>query len=235
MDEEFLKATSIPLHSPDAYLLDNSNAHLVFDPGPILKGIPIFCTAYTVEKLSLWIEVDKNRALPLRLPFLPKARTAGTLYLMSPDQLIGLDKQKQNTVLYERKLTQVMVHGDCEVLSKPVWMHHAKPDVWGEQALFNLEYYRKNDGDLQLAHRVQHERRELHNHFAFNGVKVEDAELPWLPQSSDRLAKYCGMKNAQDASRVRLNKYAGPLRRLLPTNWVSVPPRDTVIPLKLPG
>ena len=91
-------------------VLMNAVDNKVLDFGPPLPA-PAVCTAWTVERLSLWehTTTDKFEMVAVRAAYLDKARVRGTLYNMSDEQVYALDRERGEGVYCDRKLLPIMV------------------------------------------------------------------------------------------------------------------------------
>lgn len=82
----------------------------VLDFGPPLR-YHVLCTAYTVERISVWIThvEDRMEALAFQGNQMPSARAEGLLYRMTDDEVYELDKIRRVGLDCERKFMQVIV------------------------------------------------------------------------------------------------------------------------------
>lgn len=108
----------------------------VLDFGPQL-GFPKICSAYTVEKLSLWQYHDEQdfTLIALRAAFLQKARAEGHLYNLSDEQLLALDNIRGNGVHCERKLLPAYVpipNEKSDMTLVHAWVYISYKSQWVE-------------------------------------------------------------------------------------------------------
>lgn len=91
-------------------VLMNAVDNKVLDFGPPL-AVPVICTAWTVERLSLWEHTteDKFEMVAVRASYMDKARARGTLYNMTDEQVYSLDKERGVGVHCDRKLLPILV------------------------------------------------------------------------------------------------------------------------------
>ena len=82
----------------------------VLDFGPPLK-YHILTTAYTVERISVWVTnvEDRLEALAFKGNQMPSARAEGILYRMTDDEVYELDAQRRVGLDCERKFMQVII------------------------------------------------------------------------------------------------------------------------------
>lgn len=221
MDETFLDIVKLPEFTPDAFQLQDQEAHLVFDAGPPMRDSQVICSAWTVERMTL-LHAYKG-VLPIRLGQMPRARIGGTLYAMSGDEIEKLDKKRQNGVYFQRETVEVLFETKapnpvCEYLPSfvrttnrvpgKVMMWTGRPEYWTD--IVQMDHFRTHskgkqtaESNFQLADTFpDYELRELHNHYRYSGVKVEDAFM-----AEPRIIKpwpvgYIRKKNDREVSRV---------------------------------
>lgn len=218
MDEEFLSSTALPEYTPDLFLLEQAERQLVFECGPLRYDAPYLSTAYTVEKMTLMKQHDRV-AVPFRASGFPRARVQGTLYLMTAEQIVALDKKRQNGVIFDRKPTFVVTpildqYGEPARLPRPAWMYKARIEYWEPEIEWDLQANRC--GHMRAQHQFDlaeqypnHEHRFFHNHYSFNGIPVEASDgMPEIKitQASAEIIKKIGAMNEIQARQLRRNK-----------------------------
>lgn len=234
MDQTFLQNLQAPVYTPDLYLLEQAPYHLVFDPGPIAYDKPCVCTAFTVEKMSLYRH--GRTALSLRAPFLPKARVAGTLYLLNPNDIKYLDIRRENGVSFDRKKAPLLLSFDGLPVIHEAWSYVGKNEVWAEGVLFDQEHNHCNGyirgKDYQEASKFPDNDRILHNHYGLSATRVEHQVLPELSacENHKEVAKYAGIQNDKELSLIA--KFLKPKRMQYLMQKFN---RKPVVPLKIPG
>lgn len=120
-------------YTPDYQSLDE--VHLVLECGPINKDLPAYGSAFTVEKMCLW--VTNGQAIPIRMEGHSRARITGTLYRLDRKQLIALDKRKQNGVWFTRERIKAWVKPDEE---QHPWMYIGRNDYWDDRLEHDLRF-----------------------------------------------------------------------------------------------
>ena len=203
MDATFLKDLKLPFNTPDRVQLENSNSHLLFDYGKIKADKDIYCSAYTVEKMSLFIRREDHLDIALRLPGRHRARIGGTLYKVTPEDLIRLDKARQNRILFERRPIPVFLpnqdkHRDIEILPVPAWVYVGIPDQWGFQIESSFSRYNVpvSNPEFVLAKTYTDNQRLLNNHFRYADKRLEDyIEGPAVKRATEEVVDYVRKKN----------------------------------------
>lgn len=108
-DDEFKTVVNpVPAQTPDMFRLEQRALHLYFDYGAPLKNAESIGMGYTQGYMNMWSQRTQKGtppvalALPPRLTKLPRARILGNLYFLTTDQIIKLDKARQNLYGYRR-------------------------------------------------------------------------------------------------------------------------------------
>lgn len=108
-DDEFKTVVDpVPAQTPDMFRLEQRALHLYFDYGAPLKNAESIGMGYTQAYMNMWSQRTQKGtppvalALPPSLTKLPRARVLGNLYFLTTDQIIKLDKARQNLYGYRR-------------------------------------------------------------------------------------------------------------------------------------
>lgn len=205
MDETFLKELHPPFNTPDLCQLENRNQHLLLDCGRVKLNKDIVCSAYTVERMSLFIQRGNLHAIPIRMTGVHRARLGGALYKVTTERMVELDKQKQNRLSFERKKVDVYVpipcsDGNIQVLSQKVWLYSAIPDQWEEQIEMSLRKYNVSPETPQftLAKTYTDNESVLNNHFRYSDKRLEDYQEPPKPTyATQAVVDYVKRKNKE--------------------------------------
>lgn len=209
-----MKAVSLPEYTPDLFRLEQAERQLVFECGPLRYDAPYVGTAYTVEKYTL-LKQHERVAIPLRHVGFPKARVQGTLYIMTPEQIVELDKKRKNGVVYARKLTAVTSpivdkYGD-PIRLQNAWIYKGVPNYWYPQVEWDMQanrcggLYMVGGSEFLLAEQFPAEHKFFHNHYSFSGITVEMAAgMPEITvtQASAEIIKMIGAKNEIEIRRL---------------------------------
>lgn len=212
MDPDYL--TDRTFHTPDRFILARSDKHIVLGCGRIDEKMPAYCTAYTVEKMSLFIRKEDDRVIPIRLPHCPRARIAGALYSLTTDQIEKLDNRLQNRIQFDRKLVPVYVQNGktYEQYQEPVWMYIGKPEFWqssiqnNTHPLLGGNFYEGpyDNAAFDLADRHMDNDRILHNHYRVDPRRIEDAVVQVTAEinnPSERMRQHVKELNNQEVNR----------------------------------
>lgn len=172
-----------PEFTPDMFLLEQQERHLVFDYGRTLFDVPKVCPALTVEKMTLWRRraVQGPKAVALKICNIPKARIGGTLYLMSTEEIVELDKERQNGLHFDRKQVPVQLPYQDETGSmtvRPAWAYIGKPEHWYPTMQWDIEFYR-GKGEYSLADTFLNSPLGTRPHYQYTEPK-----LPFTPSIS---------------------------------------------------
>lgn len=152
-------------------LPDLNTPNLMLDFGPPLAYENI-CAGYTVEKLSLWEYTEKDRFLmiPVKAPEMPKAKAEGTIYRLSDEELLALDKKRGVGYYYERKRTLVMTPFNLEggaLIRVYAWVYFGKRDYWAPQIKHDNAYFRNGGRQFKMTQQIHDNDRDLANRFCF--------------------------------------------------------------------
>lgn len=140
------------------------------DFGPPLS-YPELCTAYSVQRLSLWTRTTEQtlEIIPLVAPKLSHARSEGMLYSVTDEELISLDEQRHIGVHFERKRVAVLVptlDHNGKLITVYAQMYVGKTDYWYEK----IEYAQtvlRGEGEYQIFDKVLSENPVLHQRYKF--------------------------------------------------------------------
>lgn len=212
MDEIFLQELKVPFTTPDLAILECQQQHLLFDCR-VKKGADVLCSAYTVEKMSLFIRNEDNLPLPLRLRGIHRARVGGALYKTTTEGIVELDKIHQNRLLFERKWIQVFVpyvdtkqHRDISILPTKVWFYSAIPDLWEEQIDMSRTKYNLSPESpaISLARTYTDNEPILNNHFRYFPKKIEDYYNKRKPVlATQEVVDYVSRKNEETINNLK--------------------------------
>lgn len=177
---------ALPEYTPDLFLLQQAENQLVFDVGPFHRDKPYIGTAYSLEKMTMVKQHDRH-AILLRMPYFPKFRVQGTLYLMNAEQIMELDTDRKNGLVFERKQAPVVLpqtDSDGEYVTSRAWIYRGVPDYWSPQILWDAQTLRcgkyKRQTEFDFAPVYESNERFFHNHYSFNGIPIEASDaLPW--------------------------------------------------------
>lgn len=168
---------AIPKHTPDICLIEQSATHLVFDYGDQRSYGSHVSTAFTQERLSMWQQNSMDGAPPIVLKAwgdviseVPRAKIGGDLYLMSTEELVYLDKHRENGVVFQRKRVPLNVpdfrNGDTP-LNIRAWMYYGCKEHWGESIAWNQTFHRGRGGEFSVAPTYRDDRRWVGNYFKY--------------------------------------------------------------------
>jgi hypothetical protein len=106
----------------------------VFDPGTFL-GYPLLCSAYTVEKMVMWMHTTEKvfETITFRGPGMPRKRIEGHLYRLTDEELKKLDDNRRNGVDFIRKSVPVYVpfkDADGNMKRVNAWMYLGEKSKW---------------------------------------------------------------------------------------------------------
>lgn len=206
--------------TPDMYRLEQAPQHLVFECGPVLYNVPYICSAFTVERMSLWRKAHENdapaQAVPLRMDGAPRARIRGTLYVMSTEMILKLDKRRENGVSFERTQVPIVLPvfnklQEPKKLPKPVWMYKAIKESWVERIEYDQGVRGWTDKrahpaekTFELAGVYPDNHKFLHNHFGYNGLSIEAHNMPGMIgcRNTEAFIEHCEYKNYREIERI---------------------------------
>jgi len=172
----------------------------VLDYGPRL-AFPFLCSAYTVEKLSLWHRTTDEvfESVALRAPSMPRARIEGNLYRLTDDELKQLDTKRQVGVSFDRKRVLVYVpimdyKGEMRTIYAYIYMgiNNAWLDrIYPDQTCLKSSY-KIPDATFSLATQYPDASRLLNNRFSFLPPLVEAGRVVC---DSEAVRKHCKRRN----------------------------------------
>jgi len=207
MDETFLQDLAVPENTPDYAILEYQENHLLLDCR-VRKSPNAFCSAYTVERMSLFTRKEDGLPLPIRLHGIHRSRIGGTLYKTTLPEIVALDKSRQNGLLFERKAIDVLVptikligkrrRREIQELPVQVWFYKAISDVWEERLLMSQQKYNVSpvDQEFKLAPKFQDNERLLNNHFRIESTQIEDFfDKPAPVHATQEITDYVRRKN----------------------------------------
>lgn len=176
-----------PFHTPDIGVLENQKRHLVFDCGRIRPGKGLVSAAYSAQRMTLYIDRHKDEPVPIYLDGDHRAKIAGALYVLPTAELVQLDKQRQNRLVYERRRISVILPfenecGEVDVLrdekgkEHQVWAYTAIADAWAEQIEMHRPKYNvpPHTALIVKARTYVDNSRHINNHYRFAPQRVED-------------------------------------------------------------
>lgn len=177
---------------------------LILDFGPTLAYEEI-CTAYTVEKFSLYQRMDEMVIIKARGH--ARARLEGKLYYIpSEEDIIKLDSERGVGVNCDRKYIPILLpyrddNGEFMQSYANVYLGHK--DYWQDRIETDFMRRRINQfvilpGEFDLAPQVSHEERMLNNRRCFNVPPYERKEREVRPL----IAHYVGERNAEEMQRL---------------------------------
>jgi len=184
------------LYTPDYQTLDEF--HLVLECGPIQKDMPAYGSAFTVEKMALW--VTDGQAIPIRMAGATRVRVSGTLYRLDRDQLMALDKRKQNGVWFQRERIRAWYKPETEVF---VWFYVGCNEYWEERLRWNLGF--REDKRLYKPAPRFLDNDPLFNRAArYSSERIEDHDPPLRkPQPPIKIIEVaCKTKNEAEIKRL---------------------------------
>lgn len=207
MDEEFLNELAVPKNTPDYAILEYQKNHLLLDCR-VRKSPEAFCSAYTVEKMSLFVSEYDGMPLPVRIRGVQRARIGGTLYRTTLPEIVALDKTRQNGLLFERKAIDVLVptikllgkrrRREIQVLPTQVWFYQAVPEVWEERLMMSQKKYNVSpvNQDFKMAPTFMDNERLLNHHFRVGSTQIEDFfDKPAPVHATQAIEDYVRRKN----------------------------------------
>ena len=172
----------------------------VVDFGPRL-AFPFLCSAYTVEKLSLWHRTTDSvfETVALRASGMPRARVEGNLYRLTDDELKQLDTKRQVGVSFDRKRVLVyvpIVDHKGEMRTIYAYIYLGINDAWLDQIYPHRtilkSQYQLPDRTFSIATRYPDKDRLLNNRFSFLPPLVEAGRVSC---DSEAVRKHCKRKN----------------------------------------
>lgn len=202
MEQDFLP--KLPQYTPDKFLLDQAEHHLLFCCNPGASSIEVI-PAYTVEKMTLWRH-KQYTPLVIKAPGMPKARIAGTLCMYKGSEIEELDKEFTNGVHFERRRTEVYVplqngNGELAILPQKVWMYRAIPKIWKGEIWreFNKRCGNYHTGDFELATTYPDNNKTLHVHFSFN---PPTPKVSFVGRPTAMVTSNCIKNNHEESKRI---------------------------------
>lgn len=155
----FIHESKPPANTPDLCLLQQQQYHWVFDCNDQVQAPVSFAEVYTDQRYHMVIQQHEDRQpgllfrqdLPKRMT--ARARVPGKLHIMSPTQMVELDKEKGNRVNSTRKLVRIIIPKFFldkfdKRLSYGIparaaaWVYHDEMDPWVEKLQFDFNLFR---------------------------------------------------------------------------------------------
>jgi hypothetical protein len=161
--------------TPDFSVLDDEAIHLVVDVGPINNDLPAYSTVYTVEKMALW--KGAGFAVPIRMEGASHTRVTGTLHRVSGEELLALDKRKQNGVWFNREKIPVLHKVQGTIWA---WFYVGNNAYWEERIRFEITH-RNGSASVKPAPRFIDNDPRFHLASAYDGKRVEDYDRVHKP------------------------------------------------------
>jgi hypothetical protein len=216
-----------PFHTPDIGVLEDQKRHLVFDCGPIRPVKELVSAAYTAQRMTLYIDRFNNEPVPIFLDGEHRAKIAGALYVVPTAELVELDKQRQNRLIYERRRISVLLpfpdeNGNVDVLrdgkgkEQQVWAYTAIVDAWAEQIdMYRPRYNIPPQNALIVRAKTYVDNiSHLNNHYRFAPMRVEDLLLKPKPKvAGPDMIAYVRQKNAEALRKPILRRLQDRLQR----------------------
>jgi len=172
----------------------------VVDFGPRL-AFPFLCSAYTVEKLSLWHRTTDSvfETVALRASGMPRARVEGNLYRLTDDELKQLDTKRQVGVSFDRKRVLVYVpivdhKGEMRTIYAYIYLGINGAwlsQIYPHQTILKSQY-KLPDNTFSLATRYPDKNRLLNNRFSFLPPLMEAGRIVC---DSEAVRKHCKRRN----------------------------------------
>lgn len=118
-----LRAEEASMYTPDMHELRMYKTVLLFvcdehmrgntKSGEFQEHCRFLISGFTAPRFVLWRKTATGEAIPLRGKegdtYAPPARIRGEIYQVPTDYLVWLDKAKENTVVYKRKLVKIHI------------------------------------------------------------------------------------------------------------------------------
>ncbi len=176
--------THIPLHTPDIAQLEQSKEVRLFDYGADCSKIwDEVYPGITLEHMGMWNRVTEKGTPPLvlnrkgltmqvedsngdqqHIAICPRGRILGSIYSVPVEDIVELDKRRENGVLFCRKKVPIITpqylpsedpHTDIfnregTPVIENVYMYVGIKAVWGEQVRWDHAFY-GGRGDFQVA------------------------------------------------------------------------------------
>lgn len=236
---EFIKdLCTVPARTPDLPLLLGRPRHLLFDYGQQLP-FPRMSDAYTVEKMSLWNkdpEGDGITAVAMRMASIAKAKIFGSLYVLSTEDLVKLDKAHQNGVFFKRKRVPVNTPhfnpsenevdnnsklyagnaaGTYQLNRAEAWMYVGLSDQWAGPIDWATSFY-KGYGNFRLANLfntpANQRQLQIPNHYRYEPVE----EAPFKMRTSSHVRSWAKNEDVRSQDMTARENYEKE-RKLNPT------------------
>lgn len=185
------------------------------DFGPPL-GFPLLCSAYTVEKLSLWHHTTEEvfESIPLRASGMPRARIEGNLYRVTDEEMKTLDRKRPIGVEWERKRIPVYVPFQNEeggMTQIHAWAYFGENDAWLERIAFATTFYGEAS-EYKLADKHNDPNPLLHGRYAFFPPMVEANSEHDV---SDAMRRHCRKRNKAEMRRIYFANMRERLKRFV--------------------
>lgn len=215
MQETILYRVEPTFTTPDLDELQKAEeGHLLFDP-KVRKSDKIVCSAFSVEKLSLYTRTEDNLPLPIRIRGQHRARIGGALYRVTTKDIVGLDKMHQNRLLFERREVEVYVpiwdvkrRRAVMVMPRPAFFYSAIAEVWEERLDMSSRKYNLpvSEPEFRLARTYVDNEPILNNHFRMDSTRPEDFNPAVSPVlATEEVVAYVKRKNDEAVAATRAN------------------------------
>lgn len=144
---------AVPPHTPDLGILQGREHHLLFDYGQRLD-LDKVCDGYSANRMCLWNRRDTDKDGISAVAFKAKGQhctsVQGRVYTVRVNDLVKLDNQRMNGVLFRRK--RVGIHLPAlDSTSKAIgsnpafitaWAYIGVPTPWKEEIEYDTGFYR---------------------------------------------------------------------------------------------
>lgn len=197
-------------------LTSSSIGNKLLDFGPPLKYTEL-CSAYTVEKMSLWQYLDENslEVIPVKASRLPSARLEGKLYSLNDKELFLLDKRRGVGVHSERKFVHVYVPirdqwGNMHQIY--AWAYIGLKDYWVPKIEYDQNFGCVSDRHSRYLNPVRqypHPDPLLNRRASFS----PDHSNGHIGHVSDEMRNYVGIKNRMEIVRIKKSQSWTSFRR----------------------
>jgi hypothetical protein len=191
--ERIIREGQPPENTKDLFVLEQKSIHLVFEYGYDC-AFPTQGThighGFTQEKMTLWNNCNVNLPIAMRMPEgnVQHARIKGELFFLTNNQIISLDKYKNNEYSFLRKRTRILfpshqgvvyTHSrspECITFSGDIysiphtinaWMYIGNPAVWRDKIEWSRKFFahQPEDAPFILSKKINDSRPWLKGYY----------------------------------------------------------------------
>lgn len=179
-------AAGIPVNTPDLCVLEQAENHFVFDCSKIISKTLSITNAFTKGRLAMWQDTREQHTPPVVMePWedwvkdIPRAKIVGGLYSLTIEDLLFLDKYKENGVKFNRKRVDINVP-DFSTGRHPIkttaWMYFGNAQHWGSLISWDHFFYR-GKGNFISPSVQQDSRRWVQGYFRYIPQKPDTSSI----------------------------------------------------------